>query len=132
MPTLYSCAAHLPRSITWPPPFPPLLPFPDEPYLHLLNVHRTANSLSSITVHLIDPVPPSITIPTATSTHPLAAGGSGIYDHVAVGGTFDHLHSGHKILLTMTAWLARERVVCGVTGGFRVILVCDELGFMWR
>lgn len=38
-----------------------------------------------------------------------------IYKVVAVGGTFDHLHAGHKILLTMTAWLAQERVVCGIT-----------------
>ncbi|KAF9971056.1 hypothetical protein BGZ73_006073 [Actinomortierella ambigua] len=39
----------------------------------------------------------------------------GQYANVALGGTFDHLHAGHKILLSMTAWIARERVVCGVT-----------------
>ncbi|KAI9006156.1 hypothetical protein BC832DRAFT_518332, partial [Gaertneriomyces semiglobifer] len=37
-----------------------------------------------------------------------------VYDHVALGGTFDHLHAGHKILLTAAAWLARTRLVCGV------------------
>lgn len=37
------------------------------------------------------------------------------YETVAVGGTFDHLHAGHKILLTMTAWLAQRKVVCGIT-----------------
>ncbi|OZJ01749.1 hypothetical protein BZG36_05242, partial [Bifiguratus adelaidae] len=40
---------------------------------------------------------------------------TGTFDTVVVGGTFDHLHSGHKILLTMTAWLAKRRVICGVT-----------------
>lgn len=38
------------------------------------------------------------------------------YKYVAVGGTFDHLHAGHKILLAMSAWISEENVVCGVTG----------------
>ncbi|KAK9707871.1 hypothetical protein K7432_009934 [Basidiobolus ranarum] len=38
------------------------------------------------------------------------------YPNVAVGGTFDHLHAGHKILLTMSAWLTGVRLICGVTG----------------
>lgn len=38
------------------------------------------------------------------------------YESVAVGGTFDHLHWGHKLLLSMTAYTASERVVVGVTG----------------
>jgi pantetheine-phosphate adenylyltransferase len=35
---------------------------------------------------------------------------------VALGGTFDHLHAGHKILLSMAAWIARKKVIVGVTG----------------
>lgn len=35
---------------------------------------------------------------------------------VALGGTFDHLHAGHKILLSMAAWVARKKVIVGVTG----------------
>ncbi|KAG2192583.1 hypothetical protein INT47_006035 [Mucor saturninus] len=38
-----------------------------------------------------------------------------VFDRVAVGGTFDQLHAGHKILLTMTAILANESMVVGVT-----------------
>ncbi|EIW84947.1 Nucleotidylyl transferase [Coniophora puteana RWD-64-598 SS2] len=34
---------------------------------------------------------------------------------VALGGTFDHLHAGHKILLSMAAWIASEKVIVGVT-----------------
>jgi len=37
---------------------------------------------------------------------------------VALGGTFDHLHAGHKILLSMAAWIARKKVIVGVTGRF--------------
>lgn len=35
---------------------------------------------------------------------------------VAVGGTFDHLHDGHKILLQLTAFCASTRIIVGVTG----------------
>lgn len=34
----------------------------------------------------------------------------------AVGGTFDHLHDAHKILLSMTAFTTSELVIVGVTG----------------
>lgn len=35
---------------------------------------------------------------------------------VAVGGTFDHLHDGHKILLTASAFLTKKTLIVGVTG----------------
>lgn len=35
---------------------------------------------------------------------------------VAVGGTFDHLHDGHKILLTMSAFFAKRELIVGITG----------------
>lgn len=35
---------------------------------------------------------------------------------VAVGGTFDHLHIGHKLLLTLAGFLSRTRLIVGVTG----------------
>ncbi|KAF7440633.1 hypothetical protein PC9H_000979 [Pleurotus ostreatus] len=37
------------------------------------------------------------------------------YPVVALGGTFDHLHAGHKILLSMGAWIASEKLIAGVT-----------------
>ncbi|KAI7904669.1 uncharacterized protein BX663DRAFT_503134 [Cokeromyces recurvatus] len=38
-----------------------------------------------------------------------------VFQRIAVGGTFDHIHAGHKILLTMTAILAKQSMVVGVT-----------------
>ncbi|GAV29213.1 hypothetical protein PMKS-002695 [Pichia membranifaciens] len=35
---------------------------------------------------------------------------------VAVGGTFDHLHDGHKILLSASAFLTEKTLIVGVTG----------------
>ncbi|EPY51557.1 cytidylyltransferase [Schizosaccharomyces cryophilus OY26] len=34
----------------------------------------------------------------------------------AVGGTFDHLHVGHKVLLTLSAWIGIVKVYVGVSG----------------
>ena len=39
-----------------------------------------------------------------------------LYSHVALGGTFDWLHSGHKVLLTQAALIARTRLRVGITG----------------
>eukprot|EP00250_Pteridium_aquilinum_P009740 c18900_g1_i1 orf=94-690(+) len=39
------------------------------------------------------------------------------YNSVVLGGTFDHLHSGHECLLKAAANLAMERVVVGITTG---------------
>nr|AGU68220.1 pantetheine-phosphate adenylyltransferase [Strigomonas galati] len=38
------------------------------------------------------------------------------YDYVAVGGTFDHLHSGHKLLLTTAVLHTLRKLRVGVTG----------------
>lgn len=40
----------------------------------------------------------------------------GLYGTVVLGGTFDHLHAGHKVLLTMAVWLAQDRLIVGITG----------------
>jgi bifunctional ADP-heptose synthase (sugar kinase/adenylyltransferase) len=38
------------------------------------------------------------------------------YGVAAIGGTFDHLHAGHKVLLSMAAWVTEEKLIVGVTG----------------
>ncbi|KAF9049520.1 Nucleotidylyl transferase [Hymenopellis radicata] len=37
------------------------------------------------------------------------------YPVVALGGTFDHLHAGHKILLSMALWITSQKIIVGVT-----------------
>jgi hypothetical protein len=36
------------------------------------------------------------------------------YNNVALGGSFDHLHAGHKVLLSYAAILARQKITCGI------------------
>ncbi|KAF9448022.1 Nucleotidylyl transferase [Macrolepiota fuliginosa MF-IS2] len=37
------------------------------------------------------------------------------YPVSALGGTFDHLHAGHKILLSMAAWITSDKLIVGMT-----------------
>ena len=37
------------------------------------------------------------------------------FDAICLGGTFDHMHSGHKILLTQASLLTKRRMLIGVT-----------------
>lgn len=38
------------------------------------------------------------------------------YNVSALGGTFDHIHDGHKILLSVAAFLAKRKLIIGITG----------------
>lgn len=46
---------------------------------------------------------------------PPPSGAPPLFRVAALGGTFDHLHAGHKILLSMGAWVAREKLIVGIT-----------------
>ncbi|KAJ3180640.1 hypothetical protein HDU87_001753 [Geranomyces variabilis] len=89
----------------------------DQAALALVNTRRAKDRLSHL--HFI-PVPEPDT--SADSSSPATEGAppasptqpGHAYENVAMGGTFDHLHGGHKILLTAAVWLTRQRLVCGV------------------
>lgn len=55
---------------------------------------------------------PRSSTPYAAATQPR------MYPVSVIGGTFDHLHAGHKILLSMAAWITSEKLIVGVTGMF--------------
>ncbi|ODV82425.1 Nucleotidylyl transferase, partial [Suhomyces tanzawaensis NRRL Y-17324] len=38
------------------------------------------------------------------------------YHTVALGGTFDHIHDGHKVLLSLASFMTRTKLIVGVTG----------------
>ena len=43
------------------------------------------------------------------------------FDCVALGGTFDHLHSGHKLMLSLAILISRDRILCGVTAASEML-----------
>lgn len=70
-------------------------------------------------------VPGGTTIQTITSTPTTVSSEARTHQVVAVGGTFDHLHTGHKLLLTATALVLQPsrdakntalRLIVGITG----------------
>jgi hypothetical protein len=75
-----------------------------------------------IRTHAKSLVPNDLLIPShavSANTNELAAADRSKrprYGVAAMGGTFDHLHAGHKILLSMAAWIAEEKLIVGVTG----------------
>jgi pantetheine-phosphate adenylyltransferase len=72
----------------------------------------TTDPNNTFTFHHEQPEPPlspKLTLSTLTTLPPL-------FDVVALGGTFDHLHAGHKILLSLGAWIAKRKIIVGVTG----------------
>lgn len=40
------------------------------------------------------------------------------FDHVCIGGTFDHLHVGHRYLLTCALKITNEKLTIGLTGKY--------------
>lgn len=40
-----------------------------------------------------------------------------MYENVVLGGTFDRIHAGHKILLTTSLLRCRNRITVGITEG---------------
>ncbi|CAE6433804.1 unnamed protein product [Rhizoctonia solani] len=66
----------------------------------------------------------TVSLPAACHTqgstiHPLKLvtreGKRKIYSVSALGGTFDYLHSGHKILISMGAWITTNRLIVGLS-----------------
>ncbi|KAJ7046947.1 hypothetical protein C8F04DRAFT_1062255 [Mycena alexandri] len=61
------------------------------------------------------PSPPRAPVPAAPLPAPSPQPAPTRFPVVAIGGTFDHLHAGHKILLSMAARLTSRKLIVGVT-----------------
>ncbi|KAG0175487.1 hypothetical protein DFQ28_000091 [Apophysomyces sp. BC1034] len=82
----------------------------DIPQLEAWNNRRIAASLSAYEIEALSAIEND-----AQPETPIINNHWKSFNHVAIGGTFDHIHAGHKILLTMAALLATTRLVVGVT-----------------
>jgi hypothetical protein len=87
-----------------------------------LNAKRTENGAKALPIITLKAAAPTLSLPDSHLVEaidccvPNTKVEEGQYSDVALGGTFDHLHAGHKILLSMTAWVTNHRIVCGVSG----------------
>jgi pantetheine-phosphate adenylyltransferase len=46
------------------------------------------------------------------------------YQKVAVGGTFDHFHDGHRLLLKKAVELCQKELIVGLTGRPTTLSIC--------
>lgn len=87
-----------------------LVPGQSQPWFHSLFPGPMNPQLFPIA----DPVPPS-TPPIGSNSRVTSALPDQTFSDVALGGTFDHLHEGHRLLLTMAWVYATHRLYIGVT-----------------
>ncbi len=62
-----------------------------------------------------DPTAPTAAVQTASAEGPL------LFSNTAVGGTFDRLHAGHRILLAATALVTTTMAFIGVTSMLQLL-----------
>lgn len=55
--------------------------------------------------------------PPKIANHPYLADADKMYEHVVIGGTFDRLHSGHKMLISAAILRCKKSLTIGVTEG---------------
>ncbi|KAI9027303.1 hypothetical protein CLU79DRAFT_741267 [Phycomyces nitens] len=75
------------------------------------SARRSNAGLGSFEIQIL----PTATTDCPTKAQPLPSNQVHPFSRVALGGTFDHIHAGHKILLTMAALLTHKSIVVGVT-----------------
>ena len=64
--------------------------------------------------------------PHVDEQEPAFEGSSVQYRRCCMGGSFDHLHAGHKLLLTAAALYASESVHIGITGLLTCLIECGS------
>ena len=88
----------------------------DEDDLPRLNELRSSLSLSVLSFVALSPEAPPADA--ASRLAQMAGGGdvpASVYEDVCVGGTFDYMHVGHKLLLSLAAYTSSHRLVVGVS-----------------
>jgi phosphopantetheine adenylyltransferase len=85
--------------------------------LPALNSARGALGLPTLTFVPLSPPAASALAHTLAAPPPAASGAAPLvtYEHVCMGGTFDFMHTGHKLLLSLGALSCSRRLVCGVS-----------------
>lgn len=91
----------------------------DESLLESINARRKVLGLSSlafVTLELPHAAPADAAARLATVHNDCSdASAAKVFPHVCVGGTFDFMHVGHKLLLSLSAHSTSQRLVCGVS-----------------
>ncbi|KAG7662286.1 uncharacterized protein J8A68_004180 [[Candida] subhashii] len=80
------------------------------------NVAFILQQEESVALHLHQVLTEVLSFELPKVAYPTSGKVTGQFDTTAVGGTFDHIHDGHKILLSMNAFLTKRKLIVGITG----------------
>ena len=87
----------------------------EEEDLSTLNALRASLSLSQLAFVALTPAPVDGSSSRARFDASGNAPPAAVYEDVCVGGTFDYMHIGHKLLLSLAAYSSARRLVVGVS-----------------
>jgi phosphopantetheine adenylyltransferase/dephospho-CoA kinase len=87
----------------------------DEDELESVNARRAALGLPLLSFVAVPSTSLSSSARIPTIDVDSESAPAALYAHVCLGGTFDYMHVGHKLLLSLGAYSASQRLVCGVS-----------------
>lgn len=100
----------------------------DSTFLKQLNEYRVGIDLKEIEAVVFDSEELDL-LPETDGQYPQMIWGAPLsFPRVVVGGTYDHLHAGHRLVLSACALITSKKLFIGITGALLFLRLCTWSG----